>query len=252
MQGGEPVNIKLTTWLVVALLQTGMAGNALAVTVYTEYTDRSAFEALVNPGTVTVEDFESYRAVDFIGNDPFVTPDPYFSPNGLVTLDLDYFSLSATPQAIKILDQAYPQPPVTPIDVHNTTSGGAQYLYLDTDNPGQVITGSTTTIVLDNPVDAFGFNYTGVFEPGTSFTVTIGTTIFNLSLNNPAATSLFWGVIGPGTTFDTITLTTSLDSGYGVDDVIFGSAVPLPPALWLFGSGLLALAGGARKTTAHG
>jgi hypothetical protein len=37
------------------------------------------------------------------------------------------------------------------------------------------------------------------------------------------------------------------DSGYGVDDVTFGSAIPLPPALWLFGSGLLALAGSGMK-----
>jgi hypothetical protein len=230
------VNIKSTLWSVVAMLQIGMAGNALAATVYT---DRTLFEAALLSSTV--EDFESYT--------PFGNPDPYFNvPDGLSDWTGIDFSLSATPQAIKILDHAYP---VTNPDVINTTSGGAQYLYLDTDNPDNLITGSTTTILLNNPVDAFGFNYTGVFEPGTTFTVQIGSDVFSLGRNNPPASPLFWGILGLGTTFDTIILTTSLDSGYGVDDVIFGSAVPLPPALWLFGSGLLALAGGAGKRKRH-
>ena len=51
--------------------------------------------------------------------------------------------------------------------------------------------------------------------------------------------------------FTDINLTTSMDSGYGVDDVVFGTAVPVPPALWLFGSGLLALAGGAGNRKAR-
>jgi len=58
-------------------------------------------------------------------------------------------------------------------------------------------------------------------------------------------------VLGLGSSFTNITLYTSVDSGYGVDDVIFGSAVPLPPAIWLFGSGLLVLVGGTRKGKAH-
>jgi len=243
------VNIESKAWLAAALLQAAMAGNASAATVYT---NRTLFEAAL--ASSTVDTFESYTPQYFVNSsqpDPFLDADPYFSPNGLTTLDLNHFSLSATPQAIKLLDQAYPQPPVSYVDVVNTTSGGAQFLYLDTDDPGQVITGSTTTFFLDNPVDAFGFNYTGVFEPGTTFTVQIGSQIFNLALNNPRATPRFWGVMGLGTTFDTIRLTTSLDSGYGVDDVIFGAAVPLPPALWLFGSGLLALAGGATRSRKH-
>ena len=228
------MNIKSIAWLTVALLQLGIAGNTLAVTVFT---DRTAFEAALLSSDV--ETFESY--------DPFGDPDPQFNiPDGLQDWTGTYFSLHAEPEAIKILDHSYPDPSVAPLDVVNTTSGGAKFLYLDTDNPGNVITGSTTTFNLDNPVDAFGFNYTGVFEPGTIFTVQIGSDTFTLDLNNPRAAPLFWGVIGLGTTFDTIMLSTSLDSGYGVDDVIFGSAVPLPPAIWLFGSGLLALASGAR------
>jgi hypothetical protein len=223
------VNIKFKIWLAVALLQTSIAGNALAVTVYT---DRTAFEAALLSSTT--ETFESYT--------------PFGNPNALPILadGLSYwagndFSLSATPKAIKILDYPYP---VSGPDVENTTSGGSQYLYLDTDNG---LLGSETVFTLNSPVDAFGFNYTGVYEPGTTFTVSIGSDSFDLSLNNPQVSPLFWGVLGLGTTFDVITLTTTTDSGYGVDDVVFGSAVPLPASLWLFGSGLLALAGSARK-----
>jgi hypothetical protein len=39
-------------------------------------------------------------------------------------------------------------------------------------------------------------------------------------------------------------------SGYGVDDLILTTAVPIPPAIWLFGSGLLGLIGIARKKAA--
>jgi len=229
------MNIKSTSWLTLALL-IGMTGNAQAVTVFT---DRSSFEAAL--AAYSIEDFESYPT--------YGTPDPLFNiPDGLTYLALNDFSLSASPKAIKIWDASHS-------GSHNTTAGGAQFLYLDTDNMGNANgtpVGSTTVFSLYNPVDAFGFDYTGVFEPGTVFTVTIGSDVFNLSLNNPEDVPRFFGVIGPGS-FTDVTLYTSLDSGYGVDDVTFGTAVPLPPALLLFGTGLMAMVGGAprRRHTAQ-
>lgn len=224
------MNIKPRSWIALALLYAGMAGNAQAFTVFT---DRALFEAALL--TSTTEDFESYATVG--------TPDPLLNiPDGLAALDLNDFSLTATPNAIKIWDAFHS-------GSHNTTPGGTQFLYLDTDNLGIAngnSVGSTTVFSLYNPVDAFGFDYTGVFEPGTGFTVSIGSDVFNPGLNNPEDVPLFWGVIGLGT-FSTVTLATSLDSGYGVDEVTFGSAVPLPPALWLFGSGMMALAGSAAR-----
>lgn len=226
------MNFKTSPWIAMAALYIGMAGNALAVTVFT---DRTAFEAAL--ATFSIEDFESTPT----HGDPDASP---FSPDGLYNLALTDFSLAATPRAIKILDSA----PAS--GSRNTTVGGERFLYLDTDNPFTVLTGSTTVFSLYNPVDAFGFDYTAVSEPGTDFTVTIGSNIFNLALNNPENTPLFWGVIGLGS-FSDVTLATSLDSGYGVDEVTFGSAVPLPPALWLFGSGLVALASGAVNRKKH-
>ena len=58
------MNIRSTSWLALAMLQIGMAGNALAATVYT---DRSLFEAALMSSTV--EDFESYTSGDFTGSD---------------------------------------------------------------------------------------------------------------------------------------------------------------------------------------
>lgn len=226
------MNIKWTSWITLAALQTGMAGNALAATVFT---DRTAFEAALLSSTI--EDFETTTPY----GDPNASP---WAPDGLNYLALTYFSLEATPQAIKILDS-------DPLSgSRNTTTGGQNFLYLDTDNPGTDLTGSTTTISLYNSVDAFGFNFTGVAEPGTTFKVSIGSVVFDLGLNNPENTPLFWGISGLGS-FTDIILSTSLDSGYGVDDITFGSTIPLPPALWLFGTGLLALAGSARKRKAN-
>ena len=91
----------------------------------------------------------------------------------------------------------------------NTTPDGYKYLYLDTDIGLQ---GSTSTISLESQADAFGFNYTGVFEPGTIFTVHIGSSSFELTANNPESDPLFWGVRGLGR-FTDITITTSPDSG---------------------------------------
>jgi hypothetical protein len=226
------VNIKSTSWLAISVVTLCMAGNALAATVYT---NRAEFEAALL--SFTVEDFESYQTND--------TPDVdvFLKPTGHPSLELTYFSLAATPDAIKILDAPHS-------GSHNTSSGSndSQFLYLDTDAGLQGVI--TADITLKQQVDAFGFNYTGVFEPDTDFTVTIGSYSFNLSRNNPESTPLFWGVLGLGD-FTQITLYTSSDSAYGVDDVIFGSAVPLPPAIWLFGSGLLALVGSTRKGKAH-
>jgi len=226
------VNIKSTSWLAIAVVTLCMAGNALAATVYT---NRAEFEAALL--SFTVEDFESTTA--------FGIPD---FPNGTYSLALTDFSLSSTDKVIKILDEPHS-------GSHNTSSGtgDSQFLYLDTDLGLQ---GSTTVISFYNPVDAFGFDYTGVYESNTAstvsiFRVTIGSDEFELQLNNPEATPRFWGVLGLGSSFTNITLYTSVDSGYGVDDVIFGSAVPLPPAIWLFGSGLLVLVGGTRKGKAH-
>jgi hypothetical protein len=246
--GGDPVNIKSTSWLAVAVLQMGMAGDALAAIVYT---NRALFEAALNPDTVTIETFEdsSYETVD--------TPDQdiFLNPTGKSSQTLDYFSVETDPAAIKIFEGEH-------TNSHNTTTGGNQFLYLDTDLGLQgVITADIlpNQSLLDQSLNAFGFDYTGVLEPGTVFTVTIDQVEYTLT-NNPGTLlsngnfidteSSFWGIIGVSS-IDKITLYTSSDSAYGVDDVIFGSAVPLPPAFWLFGSGLLALAGGARKGKAH-
>ena len=249
---------KSTTLLVTALLGLGVTANAVAVTVYT---DRTAFEAafLSAPTIETFEHYENGGMPPTFSDpaDPIIDPDPHLSgddPNGLKSLDLYYFELielTAEEPTIKIGSElVYPDQYA---GSENTTPGGSQFLYLDTDESKQ---GSETVFGLGSSVNAFGFDYTGVFEAGTAFTVTIGSDIFNPNQNNGEDDPRFWGVIGPAS-FNTVTLSTITDStgfgdsGYGVDDVTFGSAIPLPPALWLFGSGLLALAGSGMKKKIH-
>jgi hypothetical protein len=242
---------KATTLLVTALLGLGVTANAVAATVYT---DRALFEAAFLSAP-TIEDFEHYVNNDTPPTsdptDPIIDPHPHLNmpplpPNGLTSLTLDYFELTADRPAIKIGSELdYPGQYDGSI---NTTLGGTKFLYLDTDD---FLVGSETVFELNSPVNAFGFNYTGVFGPDdedalSTFEVTVNSETFRLNGNNPEDVPLFWGVIGPAN-FTTATLLTSLDSGYGVDDVTFGSAIPLPPALWLFGSGLLALAGSGMK-----
>ena len=248
---------KSTTLLVAALLGLGVTANAVAVTVYT---DRTAFEAafLSAPTIETFEHYENGGMPPTFSDpaDPIIDPDPHLSgddPNGLKSLDLYYFELielTAEEPTIKIGSElVYPGQYA---GSENTTPGGSQFLYLDTDESKQ---GSETVFGfgLGSSVNAFGFDYTGVFgsdpdrpEVLSIFEVTVNSETFRLNGNNPEDLPLFWGVIGPAN-FTTATLFTSLDSGYGVDEVTFGSAIPLPPALWLFGSGLLALAGSGMK-----
>ena len=235
-------SVSIFLWVVAAVLYITGAGNALAATIYT---DRAAFEAALTSGTVSTETFES--------SDTFGDADAsrYPPADGRTVYNkLTDFSLRATPAAIKIMGGALTNDPGS----HNTTPGGSKFLYLDTDNPIGLPppVGSTTDILMNRPVEAFGFDYTGVFEPGSTFTVTIGGDVFDLALNRPKeGDPEFWGVTGLGS-FSEITLMTSLDSGYGVDDVTFQSVVPLPPAIWLFGSGLVGLAGSAFRRRARG
>ena len=234
---------KSTTLLVAALLGLGVTANAAAVTVtaYTTYTDRALFEAALTSSMI--EDFDSYPIIGV------PEPSPISDDFGLTSFTStdpdDFFSLQAKPGAIKTWHELY-------FGSHNTTAGmiDGKFLFLDTDD-GPV--GSTTDFLLNSPVTAFGFDYTGVYGHDATFKVTIGSKTFdNLVLNDDLAPSshLFWGVIGT-TSFDTVTLITDFDGGYGVDEVTFGFAIPLPPAIWLFGSGLLALAGSGMKRKIH-
>lgn len=76
-------------------------------------------------------------------------------------------------------------------------------------------------------------------------TVTIGGDISG-SLNLAASVPGFFGVIS-STPLSSVTFSASGHQNVGFDAVSFGTAVPIPASVWLFGFGLLGLVGMARR-----
>jgi len=185
------------------------------------YTNRGLFEAAL--GSYTIDPM-NYGTVGTIAS------------GAVVGLNFYDFLVQTTPNALKIIAGS---------DGYGAfdTTGDAQakFLYLDTDIGFQ---GSATTFTMHSPTLGFGFDYTGVTQAGGTFTAAVLGSTFNLAFNplppggGPSTTPLFWGVISTAP-FDQIVLTTSNDSGYGVDQVTFGgTAIPEPSTFALMGLGI--------------
>jgi len=212
-------DLKPKSLIVMSLILVSGYANAISV-----FTDRTSFETAI--GTLSIEDFESSPVIG--------TP----SSGAQASATFSLFTVSSTPNAVKVLDAPF-------LGVDNTTPGGSQYLYLDTDVGLQ---GSVSTFNFTAPLLAVGFDYSQLNEPGTSPSITIGGDVISIPLNplpfddfNP----LFIGVI-PDTSFQTFTIDSGIDSGFGIDQLTT-SVVPIPAGLWLFGSGLIGLIGVARR-----
>lgn len=185
----------------------------------TIFTDRASFDA--DAGTVAIETFESSPIV---GNT---------SSGAVPSIAFTGFTVSSTPTATKVID-------VNPyFGAFNTTPGGKNYLYIDTDVGLQ---GSTATFVFDHPIYSIGFDYTGFNELGSVFDLTIDGSVYSIAPNQNDSSFGFWGYTST-VSFNTLSLFTSTDSGYGLDQMTYTSPVPVPAALYLFISGLVGLLG---------
>jgi len=129
----------------------------------------------------------------------------------------------------------------------NTTPSGSKWFGF----PGSSYTSGSATFIFAVPTYSFGMYLTGLqtfyttsltesFNDGAPQTLTLPVTVnggaeyFGFTDNAP---------------FSTITITDNGNDGYydywGIDDVTY-NAVPVPPSVWLFGSGVLGLLGWRR------
>jgi hypothetical protein len=203
----------LSIWLVPQL--------ADALTVYT---DRTPFEKISR--SFTIETFEGAPVVG--------TP----TSGAVFKQAFPDFKVSAKKPypAIKVLTE-------TSFGAGNTTPGGSHYLYLDTDRSSQ---GSIIRICFKSPVYGVGFNYTQLNAQNTSYFATVKGQRFPLAPNPlpfDAVNPLFWGVVSDKP-FSRLIINSGVDSGYGLDDLIYlgkAAPVPEPSSLLLLAAGLGAL-----------
>lgn len=190
---------------------------APAVTAGTIYTDRTSFEAAL--ASLFIETFEDEPVSGTV------------SSGALPSIAFDGFTVSTTPDAVKVADAPN-------FGAVNTTPGGDTYLYIDTDIG---FSGYEATFLLDAPTGAFGFSYSGNNNPDDVTSIMLAGGSFVLPMSTPDV-GQFWGYIAdPGMLFDTAVLTATENSAYGIDDVTFGRPamdVPEPATLVLLAMGL--------------
>jgi len=168
------------------------------------FTDRAAFEAAL--GAFSVETFES---APLSGSG---------SSGGVASISFDDFKVDTVPPAAKVLN-------FTHFGAFNTTPGGANYLYLDSD-VGFV--GVATTITPNNPVHAIGFDYTSIVVASSTNTVTVQGQAFTLALSTSTQHRFFGYISTNGQALADLTVSTSTNSAYGIDQLTLGAPCSSP------------------------
>lgn len=201
-----------------------ITGTSIADTVF--YSDEAAFIA-ASGGVAGYESFESFTAT----ND--------FVSNTIVTTD---FTITTDPEA----NLGIHQNPF--LELHATD--GTKFV-----GWAARPTDPDVTFTFAQPTTAFGVMTTDALDGG------IVSAEFILSTNGgdssivasgslPTGLEIFVGLISD-TPFTEVTFTVTAmpagGDGIGFDEVRFGTVVPVPAAVWLFGFGLISLIGIARK-----
>lgn len=138
-------------------------------------------------------------------------------------------------------------------DFYGTTSAN-NYLATD-DGSGAFVGGDSFTITFDQTMYAIGLYVISadlILDDDFTITTSSGQTVNNIWTSDALLSdgeAYYLGLIEDDFSqgFDSITLSSAdFDFLYNVDDITV-SAVPVPAAIWLFGSGLFCLAGVSRK-----
>ena len=196
----------------------------------TSYYSQADFLSALGSAPVITHNFDSLTQGDIIADGD--------------TLDGATFSYSLSGGAMIMVDDSFA-----------TTSN---FNYLGTnDGSGAFVSGDAFTINFDQSMRAIGLYVLSdaeFFDDDFTITTSSGQSVGNLAsanllLSDGFTYASYVGLIEDDFTqgFNSITLS-SIDAGFlfNVDDISV-SAVPLPAAAWLFGSGLLGLAGISRR-----
>lgn len=110
---------------------------------------------------------------------------------------------------------------------------------------------TSVTFSFGIPINAFGINITdfGDVNPGGRllFTNDAGDSFTVASGALPESNEIFFGLLNTSNNFQSVTFfNENLVDGTGYDE-IYSNAVPIPSAVWLFGSGLLGIIGISRR-----
>lgn len=154
-----------------------------------------------------------------------------------------------------IVDHPYSSTPA--VYGFNTTPEGRNWLGF----PGASATSQgSVTFDFAVPTQSFGMYLTGLQDPTYTGSLTIsfndgtGDVVLNLlPVNDVTGGVKYFGFTDPGAQITRITIANSsvgsewpdYPDAWGIDDVTY-NIVPVPPAVWLFGSGLLGLVGWRR------
>jgi len=191
----------------------------------------------VNAGILTFDDRAVFET--FVNN---------YTVDGLDDIASSYYS-----SGIDRGDYAFTTPVYgcsNSLSCGDNSNQGFSYRYMSTYGDG--------SFVFDTSINAFGMDF-GIYD-GSNYGSNLETTIY---LNGYSRTvsaidkDSFFGIVDTVNSFDTISYsrdqiiydTVYSNSGGIVDNITYGvvSAVPVPTAVWLFGSGLIGLARFARK-----
>jgi hypothetical protein len=191
-------------WLFLALC---VGCQNLASSAGTIYTNRASFDAVAGP--VLLETFESAPLSGTAGS------------GAVSSMAFPFFTITSSPAAIKVMSSAV-------FGAHNTTAGGANYLYLDTD---MAFTGTTATFIsFASPITEFGFDITDL--EASSGTIEIPGQVTYTAPRGADGDERFWGFIS-SEPFSSISFNTGTDSGLGIDNVVI---IPEPGVSLLLAS----------------